>query len=235
MSDPGPHFSSPHEALDALTSWGEASRLLAAKRDGLLAAGLAAMTDYGNVSNAATAMGLTRQTVYRIKDSKPATLTKSQADAVDWDEYADYLDQAADDIRESLARIARPAGAERPYTADDQRAELLTQLAQAIRDTDITDVGYWALTVELRERAANWARPAIVLESDAREGSTALRSAGARDITEVADQITRFRVEGQEAVSHLDPETLARARTRAPESWAGHGHPDGADREEGGA
>lgn len=219
MTDPAPHFPDPDAALDALVEWGVESRLVAARRDPLLVGALAALTNYGAITQVQRATGLTRQTIYRLGGEPGPQLEQDHTDDIDWDEYADYLDTVATEIEESLARI-RPAGVAPSYTADDQRAALLRGMAEQIRDTERTDAGYWALTVELRERAITWKRPTVTLEGSARRSGDGLDAAGAQVFQDVADQITRYRTEGAAAVSHLNADTLIRSRaSHALESW----------------
>ncbi|MFF2852723.1 hypothetical protein ACFVT5_41480 [Streptomyces sp. NPDC058001] len=230
--DPAPHLDGPEAAFDALIQWGEEYRLLMAKRDPLVkGALLGPLTGHGGITNAQRATGLTRQTLYRARDREEIpVLDQDHNDDLDWDEYADYLDTLADDIDASLARIPRPQGTGRTFTSDDLRAGLLRKVAERVRATEWTDLGYWALTMELRQQAADSTRPTAVLQEDWREtdDSRTQRETLAQVLGEVADQITRYRTEGPSAAGFLDPDTLTRARSdRRPPSSRAMAQPDG--------
>ncbi len=110
--------------------------------------------------------------------------------------------------------LPAPASGRREFTADDLRAELLINLAHRLRTTDLTDIAYWRLTTELRHEAETGTP--VPQEGEAHEQTepSAHPEEWARVLREVADQITAYRTEGPAAASRLDPEVLARARTR---------------------
>lgn len=222
-TDPAPRFTGPDAAFDALADWGRKYRRLMAERDPLVRGALVGpLAGHGYITASRRATRLTRQTLTRIRSREEIpVLAEDHSLEVDWDEYADYLDALAEGIEVSLARIAGPqTGEHREFTADDLRARVLRDLAARVRDTEWTDLGYWALTVSMREEAADRADPTAVLQEDSQESQEgpALRSAQARALSEVADQITRYRIEGPAAVVHLDADTLARARAHLPMS-----------------
>lgn len=214
QDDPAPILTGPDDALDRLAEWGRESRSLAQRRDPLIKAALAGpLAHHGGLQKGLEVTGLTAQTLRRIKgrDDIPV-LAKDTSAEVDWDGYADYLATEAAEIREALSRM--PSAAARTPTAYELRAGLLEDLAERVRNTEISDVGYWALTLELRNEAQDAENPVIVLQDDWRETpeSTHERAQYARILHEVADQITRFRTDGEAGFEHLDPAVLARAR-----------------------
>ncbi|MFE6272224.1 hypothetical protein ACFVQ9_25925 [Streptomyces goshikiensis] len=212
--DPAPLFTGPDDALDHLVEWGRQSRRLARRRDPLVRAALQGpLAHHGGLQKGMKATGLTAQTMRNIKAAADvAVLAEDTSADVDWDGYADYLATEAAMIREALS--AMPSRSPRTPTLDDLRASLVDDLAERVRNTDISDVGYWALTLELRDDAQDAENPVLVLQDDTQEipDSAAARSQQARILNEVADQITRFRTEGEDAFNHLDPAVLARAR-----------------------
>ncbi|MFI6277968.1 hypothetical protein [Streptomyces sp. NPDC050988] len=221
---PAPVFTGPDEALDRLTEWGRESRSLARRRDPLVRAALTGpLAHHGGLQKGLEATGLTAQTLRRIKGRNDIpVLAKDTSAEVDWDGYADYLATEAAEIREALSRM--PSAAARTPTAYELRAGLLEDLAERVRNTEISDVGYWGLTMELRNDAQDAENPVIVLQDDWRETpeSTHVRAQYARILHEVADQITRFRTVGEVGFEHLDPAVLARARAELAPSASSH-------------
>ncbi|MEV5203209.1 hypothetical protein [Streptomyces sp. NPDC053720] len=211
-TDPAPHLLGPDDAMDKLAEWGEAYALLMAQRDPLVLAALdGPLSGHGGIARAERASALTPQTLRRIKSREDIPLLAAdRTDAVDWDEYADYLEALGTDLREQLAALPAPAGG-RPFTTDDFRAELLLHLAGQVRDAERTDHGFWLLTLTLRHTAQ--VTPSV-LQEDWNESadSAAHRAVRAELLTEVADQITAYRVKGPAAADRLDVTALARVR-----------------------
>ncbi|MET9097136.1 hypothetical protein ABZX72_34230 [Streptomyces cyaneofuscatus] len=194
--DPAPFLTDADGALDRLAEWGAQYALLMARRDPLVKAALVGpLAEHGGVRRAEHATGLTPQTLRRLKAGGAPLLERDLSSEVDWDAYADYLETMGNVIREKLDAL--PSTGPRAFTADDLRAELLLRIADQMRDTEISDVGLWGLTKELRQEAAR------------EGGSGGAEAAGVR--TAVADQITRFRTEGTAAWGHLDAAVLERA------------------------
>ncbi|MET9206760.1 hypothetical protein ABZW38_16620 [Streptomyces bacillaris] len=196
--DPAPFLTDTDTdtALDRLTEWGEQYALLMARRDPLVKAALTRpLSGHGDLRRVESATGLTPQTLRRLKAGDTPLLEHDSSAEVDWDTYADYLETMGTVIREKLDALP----GERVFTMDDLRSQLLIRIADQIRTTEISDVGLWGLTMELRQEAAR----------ETRAGNP--EAAGVR--TEAADQITRFRTEGLAAWGHLDPAVLDRART----------------------
>ncbi|MEW1552208.1 hypothetical protein [Streptomyces tsukubensis] len=205
-TDPAPRLHDPDEAFDRLAEWRDEYERLMARRDPLVRAALSGpLAGHGGVRKTERASGLTAQTLRRImaRDDIPAPPPDGLADDVDWDSYADHLETLGAALRERLAALPVPAGG-RVFTADDLLAQLLLDLAQRVRDTELSDHGYWRLTVELRHEAAatgpavpedGWTEPA---------GPAADRAVRARLCRRVADQITAYRTEGPVAARHLE-------------------------------
>ncbi|MFD6465221.1 hypothetical protein [Streptomyces goshikiensis] len=161
------------------------------------------------------ATGLTAQTMRNIKagaDVDVPVLAEDTSADVDWDGYADYLATEAVMIREALAAL--PSTPDRSPTLDDLRACVLENLSERVRNTEISDVGYWQLTMELRGEAQDAQIPTIVLQDDWDEKpeSAEARAEYARILNEVADQLTGFRTQGEAAFQNLNPAVLKRAR-----------------------
>lgn len=195
--DPAPVLADADTALDRLAEWGEEYALLMARRDPLVRAALTGpLSGHGDVRRAERATRLTPQTLRRLKAGAIPLLERDFSAEVDWDAYADYLETMGRVIREQLDALPSTSPGPRAFTVDDLRSELLIRIADRIRDTEISDVGLWGLTMELRQEAARDQGP---------------EAAGVR--RDVADQITRFRTEGPAAWDHLDPAVLDRART----------------------
>ncbi|MEV8606159.1 hypothetical protein AB0465_40565 [Streptomyces griseoviridis] len=194
--DPAPFLADRVTALHRLLEWKQQYQLLMARRDPLVKAALTrALSKHGDVSQAERATGLTSQTLRRLKASDIPLLERDRSRDVNWGAYADYLETMGKVIREKLDAL--PSTGSRTSTVDDLRSELLIRIADRIRDTEISDVGLWGLTTELRQEAAG--------EGEGRSTETT----GVR--TAVADQITRFRTEGPAAWNQLDAAVLDRA------------------------
>ncbi|MFE3558352.1 hypothetical protein ACFXKW_26350 [Streptomyces sp. NPDC059193] len=221
--DPAPILDGPEDALDRLTEWGRERRSLARRRDPLVQAALQGpLAAHGGLLRTEEATALTAQTLRRIKDRAGVTvLARDTSAEVDWDGYADYLAAESAMIREALdtlpssgSRREPAAGGLRVPTLDDLRARLLQHLSERVRETEISDYGYWSLTMELRGDAEDAQIPTLVLQEDSQGGpvSTESRAQHAQILHEVADQITAFRREGEAAFDHLNPAVLERAR-----------------------
>ncbi|MFD4394632.1 hypothetical protein [Kitasatospora sp. NPDC058478] len=220
-TDPAPRLADPEDAFDRLVEWRRQYDLLMSQRDPLVKAAVCGpLSGHGGVTQAERASGITAQTLRRIKsrDDIPL-LAADHFDGVDWDEYADYLEELGSSIRRQLAALPAPEDG-RAFTADDLRADLLTRLAHRLRDTELTDAAHWQLTVQLRHEAA--AGPTVLQEDWGESaGESALQAEWARVLDEVADQITAFRTEGPAALARLDAELLDRTRAEhAPPSTA---------------
>ncbi|MFK0047935.1 hypothetical protein ACIQU4_28380 [Streptomyces sp. NPDC090741] len=219
--DPAPVFTGPDDALDRLAEWGRQSRRLARQRDPLVkAALLGPLAHHGGLLKGQETTGLTAQTMRRIKGREDIPVAPVDTSAeVDWDGYADYLATESAMIREALGAL--PSTADRSPTPDDLRARLLEDLSERVRNTEISDVGYWQLTMELRGEAQDAQTPTLVLQDDWDETpeSEQARAQYARILNEVADQITGFRTQGEAAFQNLNPAVLERARAElAPPS-----------------
>ncbi|MFG2564643.1 hypothetical protein ACGFR6_04295 [Streptomyces sp. NPDC048567] len=204
------------------------------ERDPLVLAALSGpLRDHGGKRQAEQASSLTAQTLRRImsRDDIPL-LAVDHFDTVDWDEYADYLETLGTAIRRQLAGL--PGAAEgRAFTADDMRAETLLDLARRVRETELTDLAYWRLTLRLRHEAEGGPGSEF---AGAQAANAATRAEWARTLTEVADQITAFRTHGPGALDRLDADMLARTRTEGavaracaepePAEVAGHAAPE---------
>ncbi|MFF8619253.1 hypothetical protein [Streptomyces sp. NPDC015350] len=216
-NDPAPRFLSPDDAFDRLAEWRRQYELLMDQRDPLVMAALSGpLAGHGGTSKAERASGLTAQTLRRIRTREDIpVLDGTHFDEVDWDEYADYLETLGTAIRHQLETLPAPA-AGRAFTADDQRAALLLDLAQRLRDTELTDFAHWQLTVQLRHEAQ--ARTTVLQEEwTASADQTTLQAARAQVLEEVADQITAYRTDGPAAITRLDADVLARARSTGGE------------------
>lgn len=212
-SDPAPAFTDPDEAMDHLAEWGRQYKLLMARRAPLVKAALTGpLSAHGHLRQAEDATGLTAQTLRRLKLHEVPLAGHDHSSDVDWDAYADYLETLGTVIQEQLDALPSGQSGRRAYTTDDLRARLLARLADRLRETEISDVGLWGLTVELRQEASEvtvFYRGAGS-QSDACGGDES-RAERMRVYTEVADQITAYRLDGPAASHRLDAAVLARA------------------------
>lgn len=212
--DPAVWFSDPESAYEALLRWAEKRDEVKERRDPLVRGALRVFQEHGDVERVHRATRLARSTIERIQKASDRVPAVTEMHDPDLPLYAGILRIQADRAREEAHR-----------TRDEKQAHLLRHestvldsLAKKVGDTDPWD------DEELQALAARLRRFAVAESSgfiDTYEGRLPRapqerphHEMAAGHYRAVAEQITQFRLRGDEALDALDPALVAESKRR---------------------
>lgn len=214
--DPAVYFELPEDAYDALLDWGRDRAALDDRRDPLVLGALRVLPEWGADTAIQRATGISRSTTARIEAAGQGTPAVTEAHFPDLLLYGGVLRVRAD-------RVQAQANSLGPQDGEEQTRLLLLsaallQAAQRVEDTSPQDLDMQRLAAEFRRDAAD-ARSGVTDTYNGPIRSTPEQLAQSRAVAdvldEVAEQITRFRLRGDEAFDGIAPELVEAARARS--------------------
>jgi hypothetical protein len=213
VADAAVYFDDPEFAYDALVAWRRARSRLDARRDPLVLGALRVFPKHGREALAVRATGLSRNTIRRIAEAGQDSPAVTRPHFPDLILYAEVLLVESD-------RLAPPPGAEPETTEqyDLRRTQqaVLNSLADRILNVPVDDADLQALAADLLLEAAEM-RSGVI---DTYHGSLRRSDDGRADaavaglLESAAEQITQYRLRGDDATQDLNPAAVAEAQQR---------------------